>query len=364
LKIFINGRFFSQRTTGVQRYATELVLALDRALSSDRVLRSKFTFTILLPKGVKNPLDLKFIKVKSVGFLSGYLWEQLELPLYSFGTLLLNFCNMAPLFKKRSFVTICDVSVFSSPSGYSRAFLLWYRIALPIIGRMADSIITISDFSKTEIIKFLQIPANKITRIYLGVSKGSLGAPSDSFIASMAAKFKGEPFLLAVGSLNPNKNIKLLLNSMGSLTDLNLKVAVVGGGNEKVFGAENFSRQDTVEFLGYVSECELQWLYENAALFVFPSIYEGFGLPPLEAMIHGCPVAVSDVASLPEICGNAAIYFDPYDIADIATKIRALFLNVELQTIYRRLGFERVSNFTWDNCALETLNLINKRHVL
>jgi len=362
LKIYINGRFLSQRTTGVQRYAAELVLALDRILSVDQALRSKYSFTILAPKGVKNTLNSNFIKFKSVGFLNGYLWEQFELPFYSFGSLLLNFCNMAPLFKKRSIVTICDVSVFSNPSGYTTAFILWYRLALPIIGRMADSIITISDFSKREIIKFLHIPPDKITRIYLGVANSTLKTPSNSFVAHVTAKFKGEPFLLTVGSLNPNKNIKALLNSISYLRDLNLKVAVVGGDNAKVFGDRNFIYPDSVEFFGYVSESELQWLYANAALFIFPSLYEGFGLPPLEAMNHGCPVATSSAASLPEVCGDAALYFDPHDISDIASKIRTLIEDVGLQAIYRERGFERVKNFSWDNCALETLNLIHKRY--
>jgi len=364
LNIYINGRFLSQRTTGVQRYATELVMALDRILSADQTLCSIDSLTILVPRGAKYALNFKFIKVKSVGFLGGYLWEQLELPLYSFGSLLLNFCNMAPLFKRRSIVTICDVSVFSSPSGYSRAFLLWYRLALPIIGHMADSIITISDFSRAEIVKFLHIPEYKITRIYLGVSNDVLKTPRVSFIARVAAAFKGAPFLLTVGSLNPNKNIKSLLNSMGQLEDLDLKVAVVGGGNAKVFGGGNFTFPDSVEFFGYVSDIELQWFYANATLFVFPSLYEGFGLPPLEAMIRGCPVIASSAASLPEVCGDAALYFDPHDILDIASKIRTLFVDAEMQASYRERGFERVRNFTWDNCALETLNLIYKRNTL
>jgi glycosyltransferase involved in cell wall biosynthesis len=366
LNIYINGRFLSQRTTGVQRYATELILALDRILSAEQALCSINSLTILVPKGVENSLNLKFIKVKSVGFFSGYLWEQLELPYHSKGSFLLNFCNMAPLFKRRSIVTICDVSVFSSPRGYSRAFLLWYRLALPIIGRMANSIITISDFSKAEIIKFLNIPEDKIKRIYLGVNvaDGVLKPPCDSFLARVATKFKDEPFLLTVGSLNPNKNIKVLLDSIGHLRDLNLKVAVVGGGNAKIFGGGNFICSDSVEFFGYVSESELQWLYANATLFVFPSLYEGFGLPPLEAMIYGCPVIASSAASLPEVCGNAAIYLDPFNILDIASKIRTLYMDAEMQADYRERGFERVKNFTWDKCAIETLNLINTRLVL
>ena len=356
-KIFINGRFLTQKVTGVQRYAIELVQALDRLLENDLIQKSAFNFILLSPKGAIHFLNLKNILIKEVGVLTGHAWEQIELPSYTFGNLLLNFCNTGPLIKRKQLVTICDASVFAYPRGYSVLFRFWYMFMLPVLGFVALRIITISEFSKSELIRYCKISPKKLFPILLGTEQLMHSRLDLSFLALHG--LTEVPYVLAVSSLNPNKNFSGLIRAIEMLGDVNFKIVIAGGMNSKVFSDRPVFLSNFVTQVGYVTDDELRLLYQNASCFVYPSLYEGFGLPPLEAMASGCPVIVSNIASLPEVCGEAALYCDPFDPLDIAEKIQLLMADVDLRNELIARGFERVKKFTWDKCALETVELIN-----
>ncbi|KNZ70051.1 group 1 glycosyl transferase [Thermincola ferriacetica] len=354
--IFINARFLTQPVTGVQRYAREVVKALDHLIEHGEIDKSKYRFTLLSPRReTKAPLELKHIPLQQVGFLSGHAWEQLELPLYSRGGLLINLCNTGPLLKDSQVVTIHDAGVFAFPEAYSFAFRVWYRILFKELGKRARKIITVSSFSKNELIRFCGIDPEKIEVIYEGKEQVFSVAPDYSILEKFDAE---KPFILAVSSLSPHKNFQAVVRAIELLGHTGFQFVIAGGVNPKVFKSSAEPLPGGVIHLGYVSDGQLWALYEKAACFVYPSFYEGFGLPPLEAMACGCPVIVSEVASLPEICGDAALYCNPHSASDIADKVKQVMNNAGLRQRLRQKGLERVKMFTWLECARKTFELI------
>jgi glycosyltransferase involved in cell wall biosynthesis len=165
-------------------------------------------------------------------------------------------------------------------------------------------------------------------------------------------------FLLAVGSMNPTKNLAMLVRAWAALARDDVTLVVVGGGNARVFAASDLPRTANVLMLGSVDDAALVALYRHAAGLVFPSLYEGFGLPPLEAMAGGCPVAASRAASLPEVCADAALMFDPLDPAAMAEAMRSVLDDAALAGTLRERGRRRAAEFTWDRSAAALLQAL------
>jgi len=180
-----------------------------------------------------------------------------------------------------------------------------------------------------------------------------LNAPADNEVLHRHGLF-GKKYVLAVGSRSPHKNFSAVIRAAESLQDLNIAVVVAGGSNSRIFAGSTFALPNLV-LTGYVTDGHLRALYSHAECFVFPSLYEGFGLPPLEAMHCGCPVVVSNRASLPEVCGDAAVYFDPSDPSDLAKQLRRVLSSEALRLELRAAGTLRAASFTWRRAA-ESLN--------
>lgn len=356
IKIFINARFCSQPVTGVQRYAHELVKALDILISKKSIDTNKYSFIMLAPRNIKIIPKLTNIPLNIVGCFRGVLWEQLELPFFSKSGLLINLCNTAPLIKTNSIVTIHDAAVCGVPNAYSKKYKMWYKFLEPILGRRVKKVITDSNFSKNEITDYYAIPSDKIDVVYLGKDH-ICNIKSDNKILDKYA-LRGKNYILAVSSASFNKNFHSIAKAAKLLKHEKYKFVIVGGNNSTIFNKYEESFSSEVVRLGYITDSELKALYENASCFVYPSFYEGFGLPPIEAMACGCPVIVSNSASLPEICGDAALYCDPYNVQDIASKIKILMDNVILQEKLKRKGAERVEGYKWERCANKVLSLI------
>lgn len=355
IKLIINGRFFSQPVTGVQRYARELVQALDKNIENGLIDSELYEITIFTPRDTMVNIDLKNIASRSVGIFKGHIWEQIELPFYSRGGMLISLCNTGPAFLKNQIVTIHDASVFAFPKGYSRSFRTLYRLLLPQLGRNSKKILTDSIFSKNELVKYCNISPDKIQAIFLGVDYFKNLQPDISIITKFdLLKIK---YIFTVSSLNPNKNFLSLVRAFELLNDQNFRIVIAGASNFKVFGSEK-TLPEFVTHVGYVSDAELRALYKHAACFVFPSLYEGFGLPPIEAMACGCPVIVSKTAAMPEVCGNAALYCNPHQPVDISEKIKLLMNNSVLRDEMRLLGFLRAEKFTWETCSKKTWSAI------
>lgn len=349
-QIFINGRFLAQSVTGVQRYAREVVWALDELLAAGEIDRDRYAFVIVSPVGASDFPGLKHITIRSVGPLRGQAWEQFTLPAISRGGWLLSFCNVGPLIKRRHVVTIHDASIFAYPEAYSPGFRAWYKFALPFLGKTAARILTDSHFSESELIKYCGIAPDKIAVVPLGVDHMSRLRPD--YDVFKKHRLGERPYILAASSLSPHKNFMRLAQAFNLLRDVNVDIVVAGGANPKVFSNSRFSsNQANVHYLGYVSDSELRALYERAHCFVYPSLYEGFGLPPLEAMACGCPVIVSDAASLKEVCGAAALYCDPMSHKDIADKIGLLLTDEALREKLCGMGRLRAARFLWTDTA-------------
>lgn len=345
MKIAINGRFLSQRITGVQRYAHELLRHLDRELPA---LSPSADVEVLAPSNAIHIPEYRNLKVRRVGYLSGQLWEQLELPLYCRGRLLFTPCGGAPVAHSRHVITIHDGAEFAFPHAYSFAYRRWYQSLHRRLAKQAQAVLTVSEFSRSELQRWCELSPDKIVVTYPG-SEHLLGIPADE---SVLQRYQLDPFsyVLGVASQNPSKNLLGLMKAFSLLTDRKHRLVVVGGRNSRVFGESPELSPGTVT-LGAISDSELRALYENAACFVFPSLYEGFGLPPLEALSLGCPVVASRAASLPEILGNTVTYCDPKDPADIA---RAIDSVLEGGSPRGGLPEDKKALFNWQTCARRT----------
>jgi glycosyltransferase involved in cell wall biosynthesis len=361
ISVDINGRFLTQSVTGVQRYATEMVRALDLRLDSETTLRARYEFRLLTPRrAVGLELQLKHIPIQSFGRLAGHAWEQLELPARVGRRVLLSLCNTAPMLLAGNVVTIHDASVFAFPAAYSRAFRLWYRTLLPVLGRTAFRVVTVSEFSRTELSHRAGIPAGKLAVVSEG-SEHILRTPPDTRVFARLPVSPGR-YILAVGSQAPHKNLGLLAAALDRIDGIAPPLVLAGAANLKVFGGTAIKGRAGAHSAGYVTDGELRALYENACCFVYPSLYEGFGIPPLEAMRCGCPVIVSRAASLPEVCGDAALYCDPRDADDLARTIGTLLREPERSDELRRRGLERAGGFTWDRASAGLLSLLDHIH--
>jgi glycosyltransferase involved in cell wall biosynthesis len=355
MAVDINGRFLTQAITGVQRYAVELVRAIDRQLAAEPRLRSRYTFRLVTPRDDVRPLALEHIASVSVGRLRGHGWEQFELPRSSGDRLLINLCNTAPLMG-RTVVTIHDASVFAIPAAYSTAFRLWYRTLLPLLGRRALKVLTISEFSKSELSRWAGISASKMVVIYPG-SDHILDTPADLGVFGRLSVEPGR-YVLAVGSRSPHKNIETLVAAMTRWGREGLPLVLAGGTNARVF-SRPAALGSSVQSAGYLTDGELRALYEQAQCFAFPSLYEGFGLPPLEAMRCGCPTVVSRAAALPEVCGDASLYADPHDPDDLLKCFHVL-QDTAFREDLRRRGTARAQGFSWEQTSDALLKLIGE----
>ncbi len=342
-QLFVNARFLTQDTTGVQRYAVEVSKRL-------KVLRPDTRF--LTPQGVKHPELAAQLGAETVGRSSGHVWEQGELLAHTRSGALLSLCNTGPLAHPRQVVTLHDASPFAVPEAYSRAFRTVYRVLFTGFGRTARGILTDSAFSQRELTRRAGIPERKLKIVYLG-REHFLEVCSDPGILERHA-LHDRPFLLAVGSSSPHKNFGALVRALEHLGETSFGVVIAGGSNPRVHATAG-TLPENVTHVGFVSDGELRALYEHAAGFVHPAYYEGFGIPPLEAMTLGCPVLVSNAASLPEVCGDAALYFDPFNEHDIADKIQTFMQDRDLQTRLRTLGAAQAERFSWDTAAREVL---------
>ncbi len=358
MRVVVNGRFLTRGMTGVERFAMEALRAIDALLDAGDEVASRFTFVLAVPATGARDAGLRHFAVQAVGRLSGHAWEQLELPRAARGAILLSLANASPIVVRRQLAVIHDAAVFAAPGGYSPAFRAWYRLMLRAMGRRARAIATVSAFSKAELARHRVAAEGRIHVVHPGVDHiEAIGA--DPSILDRH-RLRGCRYVLAVGSLAPNKNLAGLLEAVARLGPRDFEVVVAGGANPRVFGrrAGAGEVEGGVRHLGVVSDGELRALYEHAACFVFPSLYEGFGLPPVEAMALGCPTIVSRIPALEEACGDAALACDARNPNDIAAQILRVVRDETLAGDLRARGQVRARAYRWRTCASRILHLL------
>ncbi|MCS7064522.1 MAG: glycosyltransferase family 4 protein, partial [Methylacidiphilales bacterium] len=260
-----------------------------------------------------------------------------------------------------------DLSYVSFPQGYPPHHLPIYRHLIRASARRAHHLLTVSEFSKQELIRHWAIPAHHITVTYNGVNPAFHPPSENSPPTTQPPHPTSPPYILYVGNLHPRKNLVRLLQAFVHLrqtTTLPHRLKIVGQVAwmaHDIFATVRAHRlQDQVDFTGYVTESDLIHLYQHAAVTVYPSLYEGFGLPVLEAMACGCPVVSSATTSIPEIAGDAAVLVDPYNPRAIAEGICRILQNPDLAATLRQKGLAQAQKFTWTACARATLTAYQK----
>ncbi|MEK7071285.1 MAG: glycosyltransferase family 1 protein [Patescibacteria group bacterium] len=290
------------------------------------------------------------------------LWSQIPLPIHLFLhnkiDRFFSPAHYAPRFATSpTVVTVHDLSYFYYPEDFLKADLYKLKKWTGYSVKNARNIIAVSKQTKKDIVKFYKILEEKITVIYNGHEK----------IQSAKRKVQKatSPYILYVGTLQPRKNIKTLVEAFSSFSIHNssFKLILVGKKGwmyEDILKSVNTSKcKDNIEIKGYVSDEELVTLYQNAFCYVNPSLYEGFGIPVLEAMAQDCPVLSSDTGALPEIAGNAALYFNPEKVEELVNQLELLKNNKEnLREELIKKGRERIKQFSWEKCAQQTLTLL------
>jgi glycosyltransferase involved in cell wall biosynthesis len=350
--IAINGRFLTQKISGVQRFAVETVHAIDALLDADTYQALRGRVEIVAPAKARD-LPLKNIPLRRVGVFSGYTWEQFELPLYTAGRLLLNLCMLGPLLTRYQIVVVHDATVRALPDNFARRFRKVYGALIPHLLARAALVVTVSEFSRQEIIKWYSADFNKITICYEGADHINAVTADPTAIDRLG--LRGKRYFLGVGVAS-NKNNETLIPAFLQANLDDTLLVLTGERNDSVHGRLVDIQENTVRAVGYVSDAELRTLYEHAIALVYPSRYEGFGLPPLEAMNCGCPVIISDQPALIEISGGAALQCGIDDVSEFARLLRALHSDPTLRERLKTAGFAHARNFTWQKTAQALLN--------
>jgi glycosyltransferase involved in cell wall biosynthesis len=268
---------------------------------------------------------------------------------------------LPPLRGVPTVLTVHDM-IFRLFPEHQKPLNYWYLNAtMPLYCRRAGAIVTVSEASKRDIVKHYGLPPERVTVIYEAASPEF--APVNPVAVEEAQRRYGLPerFLLHVGTIEPRKNLTRLVEALQGLREGGLRIPLVVTSARGWLYDDFFRRleeldvRDAVHFTGYVPAADLPLLYNAATVVVTPSVYEGFGLPVLEAMACGTPVVSADTSSLPEVGGQAALYFDPYDVEAMAATIRKVWSDADLRVALRERGLAQAARFSWDRAARETL---------
>ena len=317
-------------------------------------------YTKYILESISDKLQLSVAKPKVKNKYLSHLWSHFVLP-FKKGDVLFCPANMAPIFipkSKKLVLTIHDLAFLTYPKSFSKSFQIYYSLLIPYNIKRADQIITISEASKKEIIDIFPQVKDKINIVVLGIDK-KYGIVKD---------LKKKKQILYVGSINERKNLIGAIESFERLPkELDYSLVIVGNFfdifslskkmKEVLFRAK---KNNKIIFKQGLDDNALIVEYNVSRILIFPSFYEGFGLPPLEAMACGTPVITSNLSSMPEVCGDAALYVDPYNIEDITSKMEILINDKNLQKELVSKGLDKVRNFTWRKSALEHIKIFKE----
>jgi glycosyltransferase involved in cell wall biosynthesis len=355
-RLAINGKFLTAGPTGVHRVAEQLVRQLEGYGSEFAGLFEKPPRLIAPPNLHRQSFSA--FEVERSGTFRGHLWEQLDLPRLTRPDLLLNLCNLGPMASKAAITMIHDAQVFATPDSYSWAFGKWYRNVLPVLGFRHARILTVSEFSANELARFGIARRDHISVVPNGVDH-LFAYNSQPEIVSRLGLVRRK-FVVGLANVQAHKNIGLLLKAFTASELADLKLALVGASGRGEFEAMGHSVPPNVVFAGRISDGEFRALLESALCVGFPSTTEGFGLPPLEGMILGCPAILAPCGALTEVAGECALFAAPDDPRQWILAIRRLVDEPDHWTKCSRTGRERAALFTWKRAGEKLADVIRE----
>jgi glycosyltransferase involved in cell wall biosynthesis len=342
MTFLVNSKILHGHITGVQRYLLEIMANISGQIEKVQPRRS-------------------------FSGLRGHIWEQFILPFRINKNLLWSPSNTGPLAVTRQVLTIHDVVPLDHPEWLNWKFAAWYRFLLPRLVLRARRVIAISEFTKERLLATTKISPEKIIVIPNGVDVRFHPRPEAEVTAAInALEVPARRYLLTVGSLEPRKNLRRLLaawrQAHASLPEDVWLVVAGGKGKVMVFGDTTGAEElpPRVYLTGHVPDHMLPALYAGAAAFAYVSEYEGFGLPPLEAMASGVPVLVSNTTAFPEVVSDAGLYTNPLDVDEIARGLIRLLTDPALATDLMERGLRRAKQFSWERTAALTLKVLRE----
>lgn len=368
MKIGINTRYIQNRQTGIENYTLNLLLNLKK-VDKDNEYVLFFGSDKAVPLEITEcGFNYDVCKIPTRNQLTKVIWSHFYLPL-QIKRLKLDLFHeplfIAPIFKSSpTVVTVYDLAFIHVPDCFPYRAKFYFKALLAKSLKSSDRVIAISVSTKNDIVENFGISPNKIDIVYPGIDEAFKLIGDKEILEAVRVKYGLDDFVLAVSLISPRKNIIRLIKAFGLLKAEgggNHKLVIVGGNGwgyeEAHLQVRRSGLEGEVKFLGYVPKKDLVCLYNLAKAFVYPSLYEGFGMPVLEAMACGCPVAASNVSSVPEACGDAALFFDPYSIEGISSVTSRLLRENDLRHKCIQNGFKQIGKFSWKKAAETTVNI-------
>ncbi|MFI7587863.1 glycosyltransferase family 4 protein [Spongisporangium articulatum] len=347
MTVYVNGRFLEHPITGTQRYALEI---------TRRLLETERDVVLLLPSGTPVPAGVDPARCRTLP-LRGMAFEQVTLPLVTAGRMLLSLGGPAPVLKRKQLVVMHDATPFRWPGTFSKGFVAWYRLMYGVLTRTARHLVTVSRFSATELGDVFGIPARRFHVVPCAVDHLQAYGAGERPANLPAAVTR---YALMLGTLARHKNVVPVAKAVAEAgTDL----VIVGKlGGDRVFSDPgDLGLPANAHLVGRLTDAEIVWLYRNATVFVFPSYYEGFGIPAIEAQLEGCPVVASSAASIPEVLAGSADLFDPDDPAAAAQLVKAVVSEDDEARLVRvAAGLRNAARFSWADSAREIMTVVRR----
>lgn len=360
------------KRVGISEYAYWLLHYFSKFAEEGKTPGVTFVIYLKQPPVKSLPEETRNWRYKIVR--PGKFWTQFGLPINLYWSrpkpdLFFSPTHYAPRFSPvPSVISVMDLSFLRFPELFNRSDMYQLKNWTKYSVKKAAKIVTISNSSRNDIIKTYQIPEERVQTIYPGIKQTVSLQPRVYAMNELKAKYNiSDNFILFVGTLQPRKNIGRLIEAFSKIKNQesgiqNLQLIVIGKRGwlfEEILEAPaKFGVEDNVKFLEGINDDELAVFYKHALCYVLPSLYEGFGLPVVEAMKHGCPVITSNISSLPEAGGDAALYVNPEDVNDIAEKITRVVKDKDLRKELSEKGKKQAAKFSWEKTAKETLKVL------
>ena len=344
MKIIINGKVYSKKyISGVQRYQIEIAKELDKLVKPG-------DFEVIMPPNANKP-NFKNIKVKQWGKLSGILWEQMEFPYYVHKNkgISLNLGNTSPMVNP-GIVCLHDINMLKNRKNFNFFNFIWYKILHKRSVTDCKELITVSNFSRNEIAEYYNMDKEKINITYNGWEHINRVNEDKETLKRIKEITNGRKYFFSIGTLTKHKNIKWVIEVARKNTDFDFLISGFKN-SEKVYKKLGIESTDNVKYLGYLNDEEIKTTIKNAEALIYPTLYEGFGIPPIEAMALGTKVIVSDIPAIREIYENTVYYIDPYNSNIDLEKL----LNEEVENREKIL-----EKYSWKKSAKVLLNILEK----